>query len=90
MKFRFRPRREAPKPKIHAVAQKKLEFDGKDKTLSYLTTNILKLSATINLNFENKIFVDLNLFFRTTFKTLKWASVYGVGCVKVVLKLSDK
>ena len=31
-----------------------------------LTTKILKLSAAIHLNLENQIFVDLNLFFRTT------------------------
>ena len=53
-------------------------FDRKDKIPSYLTTNILKISAAIHLNFENKIFVDLNLFFRTT-STLKWLSFYGVG-----------
>ena len=35
-----------------------------NKIASYLTINILKLSAAIHLNFENKIFVDLNLFFR--------------------------
>ena len=44
-------------------------FDRKDKIPSYLTTNILKLSAAIQYTvntFENKIFVDLNLLFRTT------------------------
>ena len=41
-------------------------FDRTDKIPTYLTTNTLKLSAVIHLNFENKIFVDLNLFLKTS------------------------
>ena len=54
-------------------------FDRKDKIPSYLTTNILKLSAAIHLNFEHKIFVDLNLFFRTTYYINPYMGI-GLWC----------
>ena len=58
-------------------------FDRKDKIPSYLTTNILKLSAAIHLNFENKIFVDLNLFLELH-KPLNghWSMVLGWGVLR--------
>ena len=51
--------------------------------MSYLTTNILKLSAAIHLNFENKIFVDLNLFLELH-KPLNghWSMVLGWGVLR--------
>ena len=59
--------------------------------LSYSTTNILKLSAAVYLNFENKIFVDLNLFLKNYMNPYMGIGLWCWGVtVKVVLKLSDK
>ena len=54
--------------------------------LSYSTTNILKLSAAVYLNFENKIFVDLNLFLKNYMNPYMGIGLWCWG-VKVVLKL---
>ena len=54
-------------------------FDRKDKIPSYLTTNILKLSAAIHLNFETKSLLTLTYLFELQTLNAHRSMVLGWG-----------